>query len=357
MKQVNESELLLPSLGGITKVFIVAAGLYFGADFFIPLAISFILFLLFSPIVNTLSGEGSKARKWLVTVLLMIGLTTALFSAMYYMATPTYNFFKTASKNLDRVQRELVFIKGSMPTLEKAQKTVDDISKSRTTPEAAEQISKSPIRDELLAIIQGLLRYFALIGFLLIFFLVYGDDLIRSSWRSFGSTPKGFEMSHLLKRVKKAMGRYLLTVTAINFLLGVAIAGGLYIYGFKNPIIWGFLAMSLNFIPYLGAIVGSSLALVFGYAMFGTLFAGFVPAAIYFGINTIEGQMITPLILGSTFKINPLVILLVMLIGGFLWGLIGLFLAVPFLVISQLMLEEQNDIYKRLENEEVKEST
>jgi predicted PurR-regulated permease PerM len=128
-------------------------------------------------------------------------------------------------------------------------------------------------------------------------------------------------------------------------LLGLAVAGALHALGLsvQEALLWGTLAALLNFAPYVGPFVGVLLMLLMGFVTFEGVWphnewSPLTPAAIYLGLHTIEGQIVTPIVLGRRMALSPLLLILALMLFGWLWGIIGLLLAVPLLECVKLVL-------------------
>ena len=130
-----------------------------------------------------------------------------------------------------------------------------------------------------------------------------------------------------------------MTVTAINFCLGVAVAFGAWLFGFPSPALFGGLAMVLNYIPYVGA--GCMTVILFGVGLvsFPSFAYAFAPPAAFVALATIEGQFLTPTVLGRKLTLNPLAVLLAIAFWSWIWGPIGTFLAVPLTIIGLVTLQ------------------
>ena len=96
----------------------------------------------------------------------------------------------------------------------------------------------------------------------------------------------------------------------------------------------------LNFIPYVGSVLGVLVLTLAGMVQYGVNLSVLVPVGAYLALNMLESQVITPTVLGRNMLINPLVIMLWLLICGWLWGLLGVLLSVPLLVCIKLALSE-----------------
>jgi predicted PurR-regulated permease PerM len=134
------------------------------------------------------------------------------------------------------------------------------------------------------------------------------------------------------------LASYVAIVTVINFGLGVVVAIGAWLFGLPNPILFGMLAMALNFIPYIGAACMTLVLLAVGLVSFPSLGYALLPAAAFVAVATIEGQFITPTVLGRSLTLNPLVVLLALAFWAWLWGPMGAFLAVPLTIVALVVL-------------------
>src|SRR5690606_30646700 len=131
------------------------------------------------------------------------------------------------------------------------------------------------------------------------------------------------------------LSRYVFTITLINVGLGLLLAAVLHWgLGLDGPeaLLWGTIATLLNYAPYVGPALGVVMMLAMGFVTWDGMWPSLLPAAIYLGLHTLEGQLVTPLILGQRMQLSPLVLILALLVFGWLWGIVGLLLAVPLLV-------------------------
>ncbi len=176
---------------------------------------------------------------------------------------------------------------------------------------------------------------------LTLFFMIYGANLQRRVLALLpGRQQKKLTMD-ILQSIEREMSRYVLTITIINTLLGLAFAGVLVWLGLDIPeaLMWGTLAALLNYAPYVGPLIGIMAMLLMGFVHFDTPLEALLPAGIYLLLHTIEGQFFTPILLGRRMALSPLVLILGLMVFGWLWGIIGLLLAVPLLACTKVVLE------------------
>lgn len=167
---------------------------------------------------------------------------------------------------------------------------------------------------------------------LLFFLLAFGNLLLKKAVEISPDLDGKRRAVETARLVENSVSSYLVTVTMINATLGLIIGTSFYFLDFPNPILWGTLAALFNFIPYLGALTGVCFLTFASLATFPDPETALIYPALYLALTMIEGNFVTPMILGQSFMINPIFIILVLLFLGWLWGIPGAVMAVPILV-------------------------
>jgi predicted PurR-regulated permease PerM len=172
------------------------------------------------------------------------------------------------------------------------------------------------------------------------FFMVYGQSLQRNALALLPGRQQKRITVEILQAIEHEISRYVLTITVINTLMGLVFAGVLYYLEvpLDEALLWGTMAAVLNFAPYVGPLIGILIMMVMGFVSFHDPLHALLPAGIYLGLHTLEGQLVTPIILGRRMALSPLVLILGLMVFGWMWGIIGLLLAVPLLVCVKLVL-------------------
>ncbi len=186
-------------------------------------------------------------------------------------------------------------------------------------------------------ILQGLGEVFnlvvnlVLIAFFLIFLLLDLENLERRLALATG-LELGQKGSGLVGQVENRLSRYIATVTLINCGLGLVVWAALALMGLEFPLLWGVLAGLLNFIPFVGATLAGIPPVVMALVQFDGYGPALAVVLVYAALQTLEGYLITPTIVGRLTSINPLALLLGAIFWGWLWGPVGLVLATPIMV-------------------------
>lgn len=173
------------------------------------------------------------------------------------------------------------------------------------------------------------------------FFMVYGASLQKNALALLPGRQQKKLTVEILQAIEHEVSRYVLTISLINVLVGLVYALVLH-FALDVPadeaLLWGTMATLLNFAPYVGPLIGIIAMLAMGLLSYDELWQSLLPAAIYLGLHTLEGQIITPIVLGARMALSPLVLILALMLFGWLWGIVGLLLAVPLLVCVKIVL-------------------
>jgi predicted PurR-regulated permease PerM len=176
--------------------------------------------------------------------------------------------------------------------------------------------------------------------FLTYFFMVFGESFQKKAIALLSTRQHKRVTAEILMAIEVEMSRYVLTITLINCVVGSLLAGILFAIGLplQQAMLWGTLAAILNFAPYIGPMIGVGVMLLMGFVTFHGLFASLLPSMVYLGLHVLEGEIITPIILGRRMAISPLILILSLMACGWLWGIAGLLLAVPMMVCVKIVL-------------------
>jgi predicted PurR-regulated permease PerM len=121
--------------------------------------------------------------------------------------------------------------------------------------------------------------------------------------------------------------------------MGLFIGLGLYLIGMPNSLLWGVMAGFLVFLPYIGPLMGISIVTVVAFLTFASIGRILLVPAIYIVLEIIQGQIVTPMVLGLRFTLNPVVIFIWLIFWGWMWGIVGAMLAFPMLTIFKILCD------------------
>lgn len=137
-----------------------------------------------------------------------------------------------------------------------------------------------------------------------------------------------------LRDTRETVGLYMATITVINICLGIATGVSFWLIDMPAPVLFGVFMTLMNFMPYIGPLIVQACAFAVGFVTFNTMTEAFYPLAILLVLNTLEGQLITPTVLGRRLSASPLAVFLAVTFGAWMWGAIGAIVATPALIVG-----------------------
>lgn len=170
------------------------------------------------------------------------------------------------------------------------------------------------------------------------FFMLWYRTSIRNFFiYQFGENTRD-EAEEMLTGIQKVMQEYLSGLGLVMLILGILNSTGLWIIGINYPFFWGFLGAFLAIVPYIGTALGGILPFLYALATTDTFWQPAAIVVMYLAIQQLEGNLITPKVVGSSVQINPLAAIIALFAGGFLWGIAGLILAIPIMAALRIMM-------------------
>jgi predicted PurR-regulated permease PerM len=305
---------------------------------FLPLVFALMLYFLLRPVVRGLAAL--YVPKALGGALVLGALVAALGYAVVTLAQPAAEWAErlpqTAQALEQRSQRLRKPVERASELAERVERATD-LGRDQKREVA---VDKPSLFDSVLAGAGELMAELLVTLFAAYFLLLDGDALLERLFRMLPDAPDRHRVGGLINEIERRMGQYLRTVTAINLGLSLVLGAALHALGMPNPWLWAVLAGVLNYVPYLGPGVGIVTVGLASFATFSDTSAAILPPLVYLGIATIEGNVLTPLVLGRAFKISPLVVFVWLVFWGWLWSVPGAIIAVPLLMLIKITCEQ-----------------
>lgn len=192
---------------------------------------------------------------------------------------------------------------------------------------------------DVIAVTPRVLGFALTVELLVFFFLIYGDRLLLKLVEVSPSFASKRHVVTIVRSIQAEVSRYIFTATCINLALGALTALILWSLKMPDPLLWGGLAALANFVPYVGAISMTVVLAVAGSMHFNHLLDALAPALCFAALTAVEGNLVTPLIMGRRMRLSPVAILIWLLLWAWLWGIAGALLAVPMLTTVKLIAE------------------
>ncbi len=142
----------------------------------------------------------------------------------------------------------------------------------------------------------------------------------------------------IINDLERNLSRYIGTVTVINLGIGAITAFGAWMLGFSNPVLFGALAFVCNYVPYIGPAIVVVVLFAAGLVSFPSLAYAALAPLLFVVLTTLEGHVVTPNIVGRRLTLSPLGVFLSLAFWTWLWGPVGAFLSVPFLILGIVII-------------------
>ena len=331
--------------GEVAKVALVVlavlasiAGLYLLRAILVPMALALILACVLSPILGLvrkvlpISATGAAVLLFLVTVLVGLYVASLAAESLVQAATSLPDYLSRLSGQVSRringLGRDHPTLRGLLP--EPA--TIDRLG-DRQSDLLYERLSYG------LADLSGWMAQGFIVLILVLFLLAESEMLTPKVIRFFARSDDAGAAERTLRDLTRQIRSFLLARVVINFALGCTFAAFLWAYGVTFSLPLGLVAGLTNFVPYVGQAIGGGLPALVMLAQTGSIGDGLIVGAVYLGLVTVEGYVVTPYVLGRSLDLNGTVILVACLFWGFLWGLVGLILAMPITACVKLVFQ------------------
>lgn len=308
--------------------------LYYGKPIFLPLAFSGIIALLLYPLCRFFENNGFP--RTLAVLLSMFILVCILTGIILLLSTQVYRFVA-----------DLPDIK------EKFSNALNDIEwflfknyniQINTGESSLFQGSASKILDSGAVLVGGTISTFIdIFNFLgLLPFYIFLMLLYRSSFKQFflnlTAPDKHRIVTRILYQVQKVVQNYIIGLLTVMSIVAALTSASLFIIGVDYAIFFGCLAAMLMVIPYLGLIIGALLPAIYALLTKDSGWYAFAVIVSFAFIQFMEGNIITPKITGGRVNINPLAAIIALVAGGYLWGMGGLIISLPFVAMLRVIL-------------------
>lgn len=317
----------------ILAMLAITGFVYVAQPVLLPTALAVVGYFVLSPIVNGL--RRAYVPRWIGTTVVMGVCICALGWSAMLLAEPAAKWAKSLPHNLAEVNQILHEIKGRVEEVSRATDEITDVDDGERTTKV--DVQEPGVLRGLVSRTGELSVTLFLATVLLFLLLVQHERLVERVGEALGEGSSREDGVHFVRETQRQVSRYLLTITLINAALGAAVGAALALLGIPNPELWGLLAALLNYVPYIGAAIGIAVVSLVSLITFGPMQPALWPPLAYLVLNSLEGTVITPMILGKRFLMSPFLLLLWVMLWTWMWGVSGGLVAVPLLVILRIL--------------------
>jgi predicted PurR-regulated permease PerM len=328
---------------GLILLVLLTIGFYFAKEVILPLLMGTLLALTLSPTVRSFQRHGLAPAVTATALVLAFALIVG--ASLLLVSGPVSGWINDAPQLKAQLSQKLQALTSSVEVVKQASDQVDQITSGTADPAVQKVAVQSP---GLLTVAVGnLVSILAttLVTLVLALFLLASGDLfyvkLIDAFPRFGDKMRALRIVYGIER---NVSRYVLLVTIINAILGVVIGAGMWLIGMPQPFVWALLAFFVNFLPYIGPLFGAGLAAAVAIVSFDHLGHAALAPAIYLAAASVEGQFITPVVLGRNLELNTVSVFVTVVFWGWLWGIAGGLMAVPFLVCLKVICDNVSSL-------------
>lgn len=324
----------------MTGLFLLALfyTIFFLRSLLLPIVLALLLSYLLRPLVRGLAKI--KISPHFGAALLLLSLVGGIGYAASFLTAPVAGWLDKAPYSLQQLQQKMRPLKRPMEQVAQASGAIENLTTAPAAPQQQKtptvEVKQHPLAEKLMVQTPEFLISALTMLILLYFLLAYDGVFLAKLIRLMPTLSDKKRAVSIAHEIEGQVSRYLFTVTLINCGLGLAVGLTVGFLGLPNPAMWGVMVAILNFVPYLGALTGivcMTLGAILSYNSLG--YALLFPAC-YFVLASLEGNFVTPFVMGRSLTLNPVLVLLSLIFWGWMWGIVGVILAVPILAAFKI---------------------
>lgn len=329
-------------LYGIFSIMLLQA-LVWASDFLIPVTTAFLGYLILNRPRRWL--ERSGVPSFISATLFVTVLTIVIGLFLIQISSPTAQFIEDLPWLIEQMKEQFSNSGGTLEAIKDATVAAGEIvaDQEKETVEV-EVVSDPGIVSAIFSMAPSFLSRI-LFALILLFFLIASGDLFLTktiaSIDAFAEKRRAVEVLHA---IEDRLGYYLGGITLINIGLGVAISIAMYLWGMPNVLVFGFLAFGLNFVPFLGGLMGAAIAGSVAFVSLESAWTAFGVFATYATLTSIEGQLVTPMLISRRMQLNTTVVFLSVAFFAWIWSVMGMVVALPILIVIKIACDESQSL-------------
>jgi len=320
----------------IIAICALALTLRVGRDALIPLGLAALVACVLSGVVESLRRRG--VPRALSAAVLLALLSTAIAGTIDLVAAPAQQWLQGAPQVLRTIEHKVRPAQSLLRRLDyltrRASALASPGTESTPAPPAGGSSSLSAI-EVFAATGWAAVSMVTVLAFAFLLLAAGPAGLARMACGR-DTRCKAMHTREIIDAIRRQVGRYYGTLLLINLCFAAVTAGVLWLLGMPSPALWGVLAGLLNFVPYVGPAFAVTIFVLVGLVTFEGVAHTLLVAATYVVLATVEGHVIEPIFLGRRLNVSPVAVLFALWIGGWLWGVAGVVLALPTLLALQV---------------------
>jgi predicted PurR-regulated permease PerM len=326
----------------VIGIFLLLAiqALAYARAFMLPVVLGLFLALVFSPMRRFLERLGVPSG--IAATAIVGALLAGVVGAVLSLAVPVSTWVERAPIIGLQIEGKIRELQDAAEGVREAAEQVDRLAEAGAEEDADVQrvvVEEPGGAVEIAMQMPAALAQIMFTLILLFFLLSSGDMFLEKVVHVMPSFPDKRRAVLIARDIERKLSRYLFTITVINAGLGISIGLAMWLLGMPNPLLFGMLGFLLNYIPYVGAVLGVVFAVVVGLLSLDEISQAALAGAVYFTLTSIEGQFVTPYFVGRSLRLNTVVVFLSVTFWAWLWSVVGMLVATPLLVMTRTLCD------------------
>ncbi|GGE69007.1 AI-2E family transporter [Streptosporangium jomthongense] len=320
--------------------------LYLAHQIILPMVLALLTSLLLSPLATRMC-TGLRIPRVVSSLILVLLLLAAIAGVSMAVATPALEWAGKAPEGISRLlvgeselKRQISKVTESAQKVEQSVSELSEGDGKKTRPEPTTVVLQTESwRAQLMSKARNGIAGLALAMALTYFLLVSGDRLVLNFVRQLPGSHRRTVL-RITRDSQQQIAQYLGVLGISNTFVGISTGLMAWAIGMPDPAVWGLVAGLARFIPYLGVILTILLLAVVSAVSLDTFWMMAIAPVGYLALTTMVGFFIEPWIHGFRMAINPVIIFVSIFFWGWLWGPVGVLLAVPLMTVIQVVLKQ-----------------
>lgn len=311
--------------------------LYFASPILIPISMALLLSMLLAPFVQLL--EWVHVPRVLGSLIVVVAAVGILFGIAASLIGPVESWLTNPQRFL-HLEEKLRPITAPIRKLQTATEQLEQATLPKEGPYVQKvEVAKPGLSGLLSTGIGQVASTIAAVIGLLFLFLVSGDTFLRKLVLVTPTFKDKKRAVEIVRNIQTDISFYLVMVATINIAIGFSVAATTGLLGIPDPLLWGTLATVLSFAPYVGELAIVILLALVSVLTFDSLAQAAVAPAIYFLLMTICWQGVVPFVVGRRMTLSPVAVFTMILVLGWMWGIVGALVAVPVLASLKIICD------------------
>lgn len=323
----------------VTGIFVLLLvhALIFASDFLIPVTTAVLGYFILNAPRRALARIGVPSP--IAAGIFTIAIAAVLSVGGVALSEPLTGFVTDIPRLIDESMATLAGPGGPLDVFNRAAEATGTVMGDAASPTRVQVVDNSGIATSVASVVPGVMGQIIFAMCLLFFLVASGDLFIQKAIQVVDRFEDKKTTLLTIHMIEARLGNYLGAITLINMALGVVIGAAMWIWDLPSPWLVGLMAAVLNFVPFVGAAVGALVAGAIAFVTFGDLWAAVCVLGTYYGLTALEGQLVTPALVGQRLRLNVTMVFLSVAFFAWIWSVMGMVVAVPMLIVVKVVCD------------------